>query len=76
MRAVGAHYANLGRELEIAETQVNEAQANIKSVEARYSRGEISLEAYRKLLDEYQRRKEKTETTINGILLRLREEIR
>lgn len=76
MRAAGAHYTNLARELEIAETQMNEAQANIKSVEARYGRGEISIEAYRKLLDDYQRRKEKTETTINGILLRLREEIR
>jgi chromosome segregation ATPase len=74
-RAAGGHYANLMRQLEIAETEINEAEANVKSIEARHSRGEISLETYRKLLGDYQRRKEKAETSINGILLRLREEI-
>jgi len=76
MRAAGGKYADLMRQLEIAETEFNEVEANIKSIEARHSRGELSLEAYRKLLTDYQRRKEKTQTTINGILLRLREEIR
>jgi hypothetical protein len=33
------------------------------------------LEEYKKALADYQRRKEKAETTINGIMLRLREEI-
>jgi hypothetical protein len=64
------------RQLEIAETEINEVEANIKSIEARHSRGELSLEAHRKLLSDYQRRKEGAGTTINGILLRLREEIR
>jgi hypothetical protein len=64
------------RQLEIAETEINEVEANIKSIEARHSRGEISLEAHRKLLSDYLRRKEGAGTTINGILLRLREEIR
>jgi chromosome segregation ATPase len=76
MRAAGGKYADLMRQLEIAETEINEGEANIKSIEARHSRGEISLETYRKLLADYQRRKEVAETTINGILLRLREEIR
>ena len=76
MRSAGGHYADLMRQLEVAETEINEAEANVRSIEARYGRGEISLETYRKLLGDYQRRKEKAETTINGILLRLREEIR
>ena len=76
MHAGGGHYANLMRTLEVAETEINEVDANVKSIEARHSRGEISLETYRKLLGDYQRRKERVETTIDGILLRLREEIR
>jgi hypothetical protein len=75
MRAAGGQYAELMRQLEIAETEINGVEANIKSIESRHSRGELSLEAYRKLLSDYQRRKERANTTINGILLRLREEI-
>jgi len=76
MRAAGGQYAELMRQLEIAETEINEVEASIKSIEARHSRGELSLEAHRKLLSDYQRRKDGAGTTINGILLRLREEIR
>lgn len=76
MRAAGGKYADLMRQLEIAETEINEIEANIKSIETRHTRGELSLEAYRKLLADYQRRKEKAQTAISGILLRLREEIR
>jgi hypothetical protein len=76
MRAAGGKYADLMRQLEIAETEINEVEANIKSIEVRQSRGEISIETYRKLLADYQRRREKTQTAITGILLRLREEIR
>jgi len=75
MRAAGGKYADLMRQLEIAEIEINEAEAGIKSIEGRHSRGEISLEAYRKLLTDYLHRKEKAETTTNGILVRLREEI-
>ena len=76
IRAAGGKYADLARQLEIAETEMNEVESNIKSIEARHNRGELSLEAYRKLLGDYQRRKEKADTTIKGILLRFREEIR
>lgn len=73
--AVGGHYTEMMRQLEVAETEINEVEANMKSIEARHSRGELSLEAYRKLLSDYQRRKERAETTIDGILFRFREEI-
>lgn len=76
MRVAGGQYSDFMRQLEVAETEINEAEANIKSVEARHNRGEISLEAYRKLSADYQRRKENAETTIDGVLLRLREETR
>jgi hypothetical protein len=76
MRASGGHYADLMRQLEVAETEINDAEANIKNIEARQNRGEITMELYRNRVEEYGRRKEKAETTINGILLRLREETR
>lgn len=76
LRAVGGRYRDLMRQLEVAETEINEVEANIESIEARHRRGELSLEAYRKLLADYKRRKEKAETTSDGILIRLREEIR
>jgi hypothetical protein len=76
MRRAGGLYADLMRQLEIAETQINEAEANIKSIEVRHHQGTLSLEAYRKLLADYQQRKDKAQMTINGILLRLREETR
>jgi hypothetical protein len=75
MRSTGGQYAELMQQLEIAETEINEVEANIKSIESRHGRGEISFEAHRKLLSDYQRRKEKADTSISGILLRLREEI-
>ena len=70
----GSLYADLMRQLEIAETEINEVETNIKSIEVRHRRGELSLEAYRKLQADYRKRKEKAEATISGILLRLREE--
>jgi len=76
MRAAGGRYADFMRQVEVAETEITEVEANIKSIKARHRRGELSLGAYRKLLTEYGRRKEKAETTIDGVLIRLREEIR
>jgi hypothetical protein len=75
LRSAGGVYADLIRQLDVAETELDEVETNISTVEARHNRGELSLEAYKKFLADYQRRKEKAETAINGILLRLREEI-
>jgi len=62
--------------IEVAETQLEEVKAGIQRIEARYRRREISSEAHRKLLEEYHRRRDGAENTIEGLLLRLREEIR
>jgi hypothetical protein len=76
LRAAGGHYSELVLQLEIAESQIKEVDTSVKNLETQYNRGELSLEAYRKRLDDYQHRKENAEATINGILLRFREEIR
>ncbi|MCW4008762.1 MAG: hypothetical protein NWF09_08775 [Candidatus Bathyarchaeota archaeon] len=75
-RRAGGVYADLVRQLDIAETELVEIATNLRTIEVRYSRGELPLEEYKKAVADYQRRKEKAEATINGILLRLREELR
>jgi hypothetical protein len=75
-RSAGGIYANLVRQLDVAETELVEVETNIRTIEVRHRRGGLPLEAYKKSLADYQRRKEKAEATINGILLRIREEIR
>jgi hypothetical protein len=75
LRGAGGVYADLVRQLDLAETELDEVETGMSTVEAGHVRGELSLEEYKKALADYERRKEKAETTVNGILLRLREEI-
>ena len=75
-RDAGGIYADLTRQLDIEEIKLVEIAADIRAIDVRHGRGELPLEAYKKVLADYQRRKEKTEAAINGILLRLREETR
>jgi hypothetical protein len=75
-RSAGGVYANLARQLDVAEAELVEAETNIRTIEVRHRRGALPLESYKRSLADYQRRKEKAEATVNGILLRLREEIR
>ncbi len=76
IRGVGSKYANIMRQIEVAETIFDGVEKDIRRVEARYRRGEISKGAYGKLVEEYHNRMEKARTTIDGVLLRLKEEIR
>jgi hypothetical protein len=75
LRDAGGKYAEMMRQLEIAETRINEIEANIRSIETRHAGGDLSLESYRSLLSDYRRDIEKADTIIDGILLRLREEL-
>jgi hypothetical protein len=75
LRGAGGTYSDIVRQLEAAEGEQNEVNMNLKNIEARHETGEIPLEAYRKQLNDLERRKEKAESTINGLLLRLRGEI-
>jgi hypothetical protein len=66
-------YADLMKQLDSAEEDLTEAENNIKNLESQQSKGEISIENYKKNIADNQKRKDKAESTINGILLRLRE---
>jgi hypothetical protein len=62
------------RQIEVAQTELLAVEADIRRTEARYRRGEISAVTYHKLLEDYLKRKDRAQTSIDGILLRLREE--
>jgi hypothetical protein len=76
MSATGPRYADMMRQIEVAETRLMGVETDIRRLETRYRHGEISKPAYRRLLNEYNRRRDGAKTTIDGVLLRLREEIR
>lgn len=75
IRKAGPRYANAMRQIETAETELEGAEAAIRRIEVRYHHREISAETYRRLLAEYSRKRERAKTAIDGVLLRLREEI-
>jgi len=72
-RSSGSAYTDLIKQLDSAEEDLTEAENNIKNLESQQNKGEISIETYKKNSADYQKRKDKAESTINGILLRLRE---
>jgi hypothetical protein len=69
----GAKYGEIMRQLEVAEIELDNIEADIKRVEVRFKGGEISAQTYRQLLENDLRRKEKAKTTIDGVLIRLKE---
>jgi uncharacterized protein YukE len=69
-------YADLIEQLDSAEEDLVEAEENIKNLESQHSKGEISIETYKKNILDAQKRKDRAESTINGILLRIREKTR
>jgi len=75
LRTASPKYADMMRQIEIAEAELEGIEAGIRRTETRYRRGEISTAAYHKLLEDYYRRRERARTTIDGVLIRLREEI-
>jgi len=76
IRAAGGRYANIMKQIEVAETMLEGAETEIRRIETLYRRGEISKGAYGRLLEEYHRRRERAKITIDEVLLRFREEIR
>ena len=69
----GAKYADIMRQLEIAETELDNIEADIRRIEVRFKRGEISAQTYRRLLENDLQRREKARIKIDGLILRLRE---
>ncbi len=75
-KATPGGYSDLIKQLNLAETDLNEAEEYIKTLESRLNKGEITLEVYKRSIGDYQKQRDKAESAINGILLRLREKIR
>jgi hypothetical protein len=75
LRRSSTRYAGIIGQIEVNETELEGLEADIKRVESRYKRGEISKGAYLRLLEEYHRRRDRARVTTDGILLRLKEEI-
>ena len=76
LRSTGSGYSDLVKQLDSAEEDLSEAEQDIKNLEDQQSRGEISLEAYKRTIGDYQKHRDKAESSLNGILLRLREKAR
>jgi hypothetical protein len=74
LRMAGPRYAELMRQLEVAETELQGAEAEIDRAEVRYHRGDLSPQAYHNVLETAYRRRDRAQTTTDGVLLRLREE--
>ena len=74
VKSVGPKYAEILKDLDIAEAELEGAETETKRVEARYKSGTLSLDAYRHQQDQLNKRREKAKTTIDGALLRLGEE--
>ncbi len=72
-RSSGSTYADLIKQLDSAEADLTDAENNIKNLETQQSKGEISIEMYKKNIADNQKRRDKADSSINGILLRLRE---
>jgi chromosome segregation ATPase len=75
-RGSSGTYPDLVKQLDQAEEDLALAEENLKTLETYQSRGEISLETYKKNIGTYQKARDRAESAINGILLRLREKIR
>jgi hypothetical protein len=69
----GAKYADIMRQLEVAETELDNIEADIRRIEVGFKGGKISALTYRHLLEEDLKRKDRAKTTIDGVLLRLKE---
>jgi hypothetical protein len=74
LRVASPRYAELMRQLEVAETELQAAEAEIDRAEVRYRRGDLSPQAYHNVLETAYRRRDRAQTTTDGVLLRLREE--
>ncbi len=71
----GPRYANIMGQVEVAEALLEGAKRDLRRAEARYRSGSISKSAYRKLISEYDERRKRARATIQGVLLRIREEL-
>ncbi|HSV48974.1 MAG TPA: hypothetical protein VLH35_01550, partial [Candidatus Acidoferrales bacterium] len=75
-RGASGAYPDYVKQLDLAEADLTDAQETLNTLEARQSRGEISMETYKKNIADAQKTRDRAESIMNGTLLRLREKIR
>jgi len=75
-KSVSGIYPDLIIQIELAETDMAEAEKSMETLVVLYSKGEISRENYKQSMINHQKVYDKAETAIKGILQRLREKIR
>jgi hypothetical protein len=75
LRSLGPDFADLMKQLDQADDNLTSSEEDLKTLEDQKGRGEISNEEYHESLNNYQRKKDKAQGSINGILLRIREKI-
>ena len=73
LSGAGGVVAEQLRNIEVAESELASVERDVRTLEARYKRKEVSSEAYRRLLREYRRREDRARVAIREALLRLRE---
>jgi hypothetical protein len=73
-RRAGGSYADLVRQLESAEAELEDVEMTLQNVDERHETGELSLETFRKQHADLERRQQKAEDSLNGLLIRLRGE--
>lgn len=74
-KSMGPRYAEILKDLEIAEAELEGIEAEERRAAGRYRAGAMTLDAYRNMQEQYKKRRDKAKTTIEGALLRLREGI-
>jgi hypothetical protein len=74
IRVAGLQYAEMMRQIEVAENDLKGAEADINRAKVGYRRGELSAAAYRQSLQKAYRRRDRAQTNIDGVLIRLREQ--
>ncbi len=75
-RGQSGGYPDLIKQLDLAEADLSQADEIIRTLEMQQSKGEISHETYKRVNSDYLKVRDRAESAINGILLRLREKIR
>ena len=75
VKKMSTSYAEVLRQLEVADIELDSTSSNLSRIETEFRANKVSKDTYEKLRYEYIRKIDKTITTINGILLSLREEI-
>jgi hypothetical protein len=74
-KSMGPRYAEILKDLEIAEAELEGIELEERRAAARYRAGAYTLDAHRRMQEQYNKRREKAKATIEGALLRLSEGI-